>query len=330
MKIVFTSVRRDEKSYFLENLKQFHILEFQQTINKIDPEKVKDADILSVFIFDRLDRETLSKFDNLKLIITRSTGVDHIDLEYCRQKGIKVAHIPGYSPESIAEHTFGLILCLTRKLKKIEKRAERLDYSIQPEIMGKDLYTLSLGIIGTGRIGTAVARIASAFRMKIFAYDIRENPEVIDLGGEYLPLEELLKKSDIITLHTPLTDKTYHLIDRKAISLMKDGVILINTSRGGVVDTDAVYEALQSGKIAGLGLDVFEDEKILMLNQYEEGKSSDKVMKILKLNSQDNVVVTPHVAFFTEKATENIKHMTVECIKKFIQGEDISDCLVVA
>ncbi|WP_457643386.1 NAD(P)-dependent oxidoreductase [Persephonella sp.] len=329
MKIVFTSVREDEKEFYLKNINCCDVVEFDQPIDRIEIKKIKDADVLSVFVFDRLDKTVLSEFEKLRLIITRSTGVDHIDLDFCREKGIKVAHIPAYSPRSIAEHTFGLILTLTRKLKKIEEREKRLDFSIKPEIMGKDLYTLSLGVIGTGKIGTYVARLGLAFGMNVMAYDIKENPQLKDAGVKYTSLDELVKNSDIISVHVPLLPQTYHLINRERISMMKNGAVLINTSRGQVVDTDAVFDAVVSGKIGALGLDVFEDEALLMLERYREGRSSDKVLKILKLNSMDNVVITPHIAFFTETATENIKNQTVDCINRFTAGQDISDCLVV-
>ncbi len=329
MKIVFTGVRNDEIRFYKKHLKDFSPLIFEKTIDQIDIKKIKDAEILSVFVYDKLDKKLLSKLKKLKLIITRSTGYDHIDIQYCKKNKITVAHIPAYSPQSIAEHTFAMILSLTRKLKKVEKNENQLNFSLEKNIMGVDLYNLSIGIVGTGKIGSKVAKIASGFGMKIYAYDIKPDPELKNIGVKYINLDTLIKKSDIITVHVPYLPSTHHLINRQKIDRMKKGVIFINTSRGKVVDIDALYDAVLSKKIGAVGLDVFEDEEVLILKKYEQGVSSDKSLKILKLKNMDNVIITPHIAFFTKKATENIKKLTVRCIKLFIQKSDVGNFKVV-
>ena len=182
--------------------------------------------------------------------------------------------------------------------------------------------------MGTGRIGFYTAKYGVAFGMRVLAFDIRENEELKQLGVEYVDYETLLRNSDIVSFHVPLTPKTKHMLSFKNVKLLKDGAIVINTSRGGVIDTDALYEAYKNGKISALGLDVFEDERILILNEYEKGKSSNKVLKILRLASEDNVVITPHIAYMTKRALENMRKCTVDAIKKFAKGEDISKYLV--
>ncbi len=323
MQITITSVRKQEEDYFKEHLKDFSLKMYKTQIQNIPLEEIKDTNILVVFVFDKVGREILSQLPNLKLVITRSAGYDHIDLDYCREKGIRVAHMPAYSPKSIAEHTFGMILSLTRNIKKAENKEKRLDFWQSDDLMGVDLDELTMGIIGTGRIGTETAKIALGFGMNVLAFDIKENEELVKKGVKYVSFEELIKSSDVISLHVPYTPKTHHLINKETIEKMKDGVFLINTSRGAVVDTDAVYEAVKNGKIRGLGLDVFEGEDILILKKYIEGEATDKNLKILELIHMDNVIITPHIAYFTEKALKNIRRCTVEAIKMFLEKGEL-------
>ncbi len=318
MKITFTSVRKEDIKFFKEKLKNFHVEFYEETIDKIPLEKIEDSEILSVFVFDRLTEDILSKFKHLKLIITRSAGYDHIDLDYCKRHKIRVAHMPAYSPKSIAEHTIALLLTLTRNIKKISKRTENLDFSQSEEIIAVDLDELKIGIIGTGRIGSWTAKLSYYLGMEVLAHDIVKNEGLESLGVKYVQLEELLSSCDVVTLHVPYTTETHHLINKDRLSLMKEGAILINTSRGAVVDTNSLYDAVISGKLSGVGLDVFEDEDILILSRYEEGLSSDKNLKILKLNALDNVILTPHVAYYTKRAVKNIRKCTVECINLFM------------
>ena len=323
MFITVTSVRKQEEEYFKEHLKDFSLKIYKTQIQNIPIEGIKDTDILVVFVFDKVGRDILSQLPNLKLVITRSAGYDHIDLDYCKEKGIHVAHMPAYSPKSIAEHTFGMLLSLTRNIKKAENKEKRLDFWQSDDLIGVDLDELTIGIIGTGRIGTETAKIALGFGMNVLAFDIKENEELVEKGVKYVSFEELIRNADIISLHVPYTPKTHHLINREVIEKMKDGVFLINTSRGAVVDTDAVYEAVKKGKIRGLGLDVFEGEDILILKKYREGEVSDKTLKILELLHMNNVIITPHIAYFTEKALRNIRRCTVEAIKMFVEKREL-------
>jgi len=319
MKITFTSLKEQDIQFFKEKLRNFNLKFFNETIDKIPLEEIQDTEILSIFVFDRLNEKLILKLKKLKLIITRSAGVDHIDIEYCKKRGIKIAHMPAYSPKSIAEHTLAMILTLTRKLKKIGKNLEKMDYSQSEDIIGVDLDELSIGIIGTGKIGSWTAKLCKYLGMKVYAFDLVESEELKEMGIEYLDLDTILKIADIISLHVPYTPQTHHLINKERINKMKKGAILINTARGAVVDIDALYEALKNKKIAGAGLDVFEDEDILILNRYEDGKVSDKNLKILKLNTLENVIITPHIAYYTRKAVNNIRNCTVDCINLFIK-----------
>ena len=319
MKIVFTWVKDEDVKYFSENLKGHQLIFYKDYIDKINVEEISDTDILSVFVFDKLDKEKLSRFKNLKLIVTRSVGFDHIDIDYCKENNIKVANIPSYSPKSIAEHTLALLLSLTRKLKTSIEKTTKVDFTQTEDLMGLDLDDLTVGIIGTGRIGSWVARMCLSLGMKVYAYDVIENEELKKLGVKYVDFDTLIESSDVISLHVPYSPQTHHLINGEAIKKMKEGVILINTSRGAVVDTDALYEALKEGKIGGAGLDVFEDEDILILEKYEDGHSTDKNLKIIKLSTLPNVIITPHIAYYTTKAVKNIRKHTVEAIKMFLE-----------
>lgn len=329
MKIVFTWVKDEDVKYFSENLKGHQLIFYRDYIDKINVEEISDADILSVFVFDKLDKEKLSKFKNLKLIVTRSVGFDHIDIDYCKENNIKVANIPSYSPKSIAEHTLALLLSLTRKLKTSIEKTSKVDFTQTEDLMGTDLEDLTVGIIGTGRIGSWVARMCLSLGMNVCAYDVIENEELKKLGVKYVDFDTLIESSDVISLHVPYSSQTHHLINRETIKKMKDGVILINTSRGAVVDTDALYEALREGKIGGAGLDVFEDEDILIMKKYEDGYSTDKNLKIIKLSTLPNVIITPHIAYYTAKAVKNIRKYTVEAIKMFLETGKLEDFEVV-
>ncbi|WP_457641226.1 NAD(P)-dependent oxidoreductase [Persephonella sp.] len=329
MKIAFLSVRKDEFDLYREKFGKFELFITDKSIEKVNISRILDVDILSVFVFDRLDSDILSKFKNLRLIVTRSSGFDHIDIEYCKEKGISVAHMPGYSPKSIAEHTFAMLLSLVRNIKRIERKEDKLIFYQDDDILGEDLFEKSLGVIGTGKIGFEVARLGLAFGMIVYAYDIKENEELKKKGVKYISIDELIQKSDVITLHIPYNPSTHHLINEERIEMMKDGVIFLNTARGSVVDTDALYDAVMKGKIKAAGLDVFEEEEILILGKYELGISSEKAMKILKLRTLDNVIITPHIAYFTKRSIENIKKFTVECIKTFIEKGELGRFKVV-
>jgi D-lactate dehydrogenase len=295
-----------------------------------DPARIPHAaqcEILSVFINSHLSERILSGLPNLKLIATRSTGYDHIDLGYCRARGIAVSNVPVYGDNTVAEHTFALILALSRKVIQSHNRARSGDFS-PAGLQGFDLRGKTLGVVGTGHIGVHVIRIARGFMMKVIALDSRPDKRLADaLDFDYVDsLDDILTASDIVTLHAPLLPSTQHMINRENIGRLKKGALLINTARGGLVDTDSLLAALDSGRCGGAGLDVFEnealikEEKQLLSSEYdiEELRTAVKNLVLLR---RDNVVVTPHIAFNSAEALERILLTTVQNIQGFEAGK---------
>jgi D-lactate dehydrogenase len=298
-----------------------------------DPGRLPDplqCEILSIFVNSRLNDVALSALPALKLIATRSTGYDHIDLDYCRKRRITVSNVPVYGDNTVAEHTFAMILALSRKVIQSHNRARSGDFS-PAGLQGFDLRGKTLGVVGTGHIGVHVIRIARGFMMKVIAFDSRPDKRLADaLDFDYADsLDALLAASDIVSLHAPLLPSTHHMINRENIWRMKKGALLINTARGGLVDTDSLLEALEAGHCAGAGLDVFEgetlikEEKQLLSNEYniEELRS---VVKNLVLLRRENVVVTPHIAFNSTEAFERILLTTVQNIQALESGKAIN------
>ncbi|MDQ7056362.1 MAG: NAD(P)-dependent oxidoreductase [Persephonella sp.] len=323
-----------EKLYIERRLREKKLsgefLFFREALDISNVEKAKDADILSVFIYSKLTPEVIDKMLHLKLIITRSSGYDHIDVDYALKKGIKVAHIPGYGNNTVAEYTFALILALARKMKPMIENSSKGIFT-REGLMGIDIMGKIIGIVGTGRIGSHVARIAYGFGMRILAYDRSKNMELVEkYNVDYVGLEELLSRSDIVTVHLPYNRATHFLINRFNIKLMKLDAMLINTSRGEVVELDAIVEALKEGRLAGgVGLDTIETE--ITVEEELMKKTGLRALKLKKaaeakyLLSQANVIVSPHVAYYTKDASERILDMTVDNIQKFItEGEVVT------
>ncbi len=323
MKIAFFEIKNWEKTFLKKRLKGHTLKFYPDPIEKKDIKEIKDFNILSVFIYSKVNKEIISKLPKLRLITTRSTGFDHIDLKQAAKKGIVVCNVPYYGENTVAEHTFALILALSRNLHKAYIRTLRENYTIQG-LKGFDLKGKILGVIGAGHIGLHVIRIAKAFGMNVLAYDVTKNKflaEVLDF--KYVSLKELLKKSDIISLHAPYNKHTHHLINRQTIKLIKKGAILINTSRGGLVDTEALIEALDKKILAGAGLDVIEGEELIKEEKQllYDGEKLEVLSALIKdhiLLSKDNVVFTPHIAFYSQEALERILETTVQNIKNFI------------
>lgn len=284
-----------------------------------------DAEIISVFIYSDVSKSTLDKLPKLQFISTRSTGYDHIDIEECRRRGIVVSNVPYYGENTVAEHAFGLILSLSRKIYKAYLRTTRLDFSLEG-LMGFDLKGKTIGVVGAGRIGLHVVRIAKGFGMNVLVYDVRHEPLLAEvLGFTYASFEDLLRQSDVITLHVPLNKATYHLINRGNIGLIKRGAILINTARGAIVETEALIEALNQGIISGAGLDVFEGEEAIkeetqLLVQGIPGEKMREILLSYALLHRENVVITPHIAFYSQEALTRIMETTQDNILKSIEG----------
>jgi D-lactate dehydrogenase len=299
---------------------------FSYPLKKERLEEIGDCEVLSIFIHSQIQRETLDAFPNLRLIATRSTGYDHIDLEAARAKGVIVCTVPSYGENTVAEHTFALILSLSRNIHKSHVRRLRNNFTIEG-LKGFDLKGKTLGVIGTGKIGRNVITIANGFGMKILAYDAFPNQALAkEQAFSYIALAELLKNSDIITLHTPYLKETYHLINEENIKTVKPGAMLINTARGELVDNDALLWALENKVLIGCGLDVIEGEELVREEKellYEKSLNVKKMAELVKdhiLLGRDEVVYTPHIAFYSEEALQRILATTIENIQCFNTG----------
>lgn len=288
-------------------------------------DELRDAEVLSTFIHSRVDAPALARMPNLKLVATRSTGFDHVDRQACAERGIAVVNVPTYGENTVAEHTFALILALSRKLIAAEQKGRRADFDLDG-LQGFDLRGKTLGIVGAGRIGLHVVRMARAFGMQVLVSDPNREELLAEvLHFDYVELDELLERAHVVSLHAPATPATHHLIDAGAIARMRRGALLVNTARGALVDTDALVAALDSGHLGGAGLDVFEGEEHIGedLALLVEGRA-DAIRQALGrrlLADRDDVILTPHNAFNSIEAVQRIAQTTAENIAAFLRGE---------
>ncbi|MEM3113069.1 MAG: NAD(P)-dependent oxidoreductase [Candidatus Pacearchaeota archaeon] len=320
MKLAFFEVEEWQKKYLKERLKGHNIKFFEYDLNARNASKVKDIEGLGIFIYSQIDEKILDKLPKLKFIATMSTGFDHINVNACKLKGIKVSNVPYYGENTVAEHTIGLMLCLSKKLPLAIWRARKGNFNID-NLEGFDLKNKILGVIGAGHIGQKVIKIAKAMGMKIIVYTKTHDPKLSrELGFNYVSLDNLLRNSDIISFHVPLTAETKHMINMKNVKMVKRGAYLINTARGGLIDTKALLYGLDHGIFAGAALDVLEEEETLKEERHLSKKHYTKEeIKILRENHQllkeRNVLITPHTAFFTREAQQRILDTTIENIK---------------
>lgn len=326
MHITFFEIEEWEEKILREKLHKHDLQFFRDTLKPENLAALNECDVLSVFIHSQITREVIASMPQLKLIATRSTGYNHIDLEAANEREVLVSNVPTYGEHTVAEHTFALILALSRNIHKSHVRRLRNNFTIEG-LKGFDLQGKTLGVVGTGKIGVHVIQIARAFEMKVVAFDVFPNEELaIKYGYEYLSLNEVLTQSDIISLHAPYVKETYHLINKENIKLVKPGAMLINTSRGELVDNEALLWALDQKILRGCGLDVIEGEELVREEKellYTNSMSIEKMTELVKdhmLLSRDEVVYTPHIAFFSEEALERILTMTIENIQVFIEG----------
>ena len=304
----------------------------KRPLEETDLEEIKDVEVLSVFIYSKVNREVIDALPNLKLITTRSTGFDHIDVDYASKRGIAVCNVPDYGMETVAEYTLMLILSLLRKLRPTLERTCRGIFS-REGLRGHDLEGKTVGVVGTGRIGSRLIKLLSGFELKVLTYDVKPKEELIEkFGVRYVPLEELLKNSDVVTLHVPYLPSTHHLINRENIKLMKRGSYLINTSRGAVVETEAVVWALKEGILEGVALDTFEGEEVwaeeeLIIFRGEKDISPEILKKALEsfaLTQFENVILTPHNAYNTHEA---IMRILMKTLKNIISFKETGKCI---
>ena len=325
MKIAFFEIKGWEKKFLRKRLKEHQLEFYNGPLNSENVDKINNFNVVSVFIYSKIDKHILSKLSKVKLIVTRSTGFDHIQLNECRRKGITVCNVPSYGENTVAEHTFALILSLSRNIHKSYMRTIRSDFSIEG-LRGFDLKGKTIGVLGAGHIGLHVIRTAKGFGMEVLAYDVNQDHFLAEvLGFKYTSFEEILKNSDIITLHVPYNKSTHHLINKDTIRLIKKGAVLINTSRGGVVDIESLIEALDKKILSGVGLDVLEGEELIKEEKqllYDPKKLHilGDIIKDHILLRRDNVVFTPHIAFYSREALERILDTTVENIISCLSG----------
>jgi D-lactate dehydrogenase len=326
MNVVFFETKDWERTYLRERLEGMDLVfEEPGTLPAESAKKHRDAQCLSPFIQPVLDAGALAQFPKVKLVATRSTGFDHIDVAYCRAHGIAVTNVPTYGENTVAEHTFALILMLSRKVHQSYEQV-RAGHVERAALTGFDLQGKTLGIIGAGHIGLHAIRIGRGFGMRVLAWDKRRDPFLADLlGFRYVNLDKLLKESDIVSLHCGLTAETAHLLGKDQFAMMKKGVLVINTGRGGLLDTDALADALESGQVGGAGLDVVEGEELIQEErQLLQGTTDvEKLREVLRnrlLFARDNVVFTPHNAFNSQEALYRILDTTVANLEGFRTG----------
>ena len=322
MRIAFFSTHRFDRQFFdAANRVTHHDIDYlEPRLVSATASLAAGAPAVCAFVNDTLDEATLRHLASggTKMIALRSAGFNNVDLAAARTLGLTVARVPAYSPHSVAEHAVALILTLNRKIHRAYIRVRDGNFSLDG-LLGFDLHTRTAGVVGTGKIGAIVAKILSGFGCRILAYDIAQNPECVALGARYVTLDELWAQSDIVTLHAPLTSKTRYMIDAATIAKMKPHVMIVNTSRGALVDTFALIEGLKSGKVGYVGLDVYEEEEQLFFQDLSSHVITDDVFA--RLLTFPNVLVTAHQAFFTSEALAVISETTLRNVTAFERGE---------
>lgn len=323
IKIAFFDTKEYDKKLFDEYNKKYNyeITYLESKLNKETAPLAKGFDVVCIFVNDVVDKETIKilKECGVKLIALRCAGFNNVDIKNM-DKDIKVVRVPAYSPHAVAEHAVALLLDLDRKIYKAYQRTRKYNFTLNG-LLGFDIYGKTVGVVGTGKIGKCFIQIMKGFGAKVIAYDIYQDKEFAkEQDFEYVSLDELYKNSDIISLHCPLTENNIKMINKNTMEKMKQGVVIINTSRGKLIDTEDLIGELEKGKISGLGLDVYEDEEEFFLNDMSNSYIRDKDLSTLL--SMPNVVITSHQAFFTKEALNKIASDTCENIKDiFEQGE---------
>ena len=314
MKLVFFSAQPYDKSFFTQFNQNKHELVFIDIpLSEQTAELAAGADAVCVFVNDKVTAGVIQKLatGKTKIIALRCAGFNNVDIEAAKAAGIRVCRVPAYSPEAVAEHAVAMLLTLNRKTHKAYNRVREQNFSLQG-LLGFNLHGKTIGVIGTGNIGKAFCKIMLGFGCKVVAFDLIANKEMEMDGVVYQPLMDVLK-ADIISLHCPLNEQTKHLINKDTIALMKPGVVLINTSRGGLINTHDTIKALKSGQISALGIDVYEqEEKLFFRNLSEDIIQDDEIQRLM---SFPNVLITAHQAFFTQEAMEQIATTTLNNIQ---------------
>lgn len=322
MKVAIFGTQFYERDYFNKyNIGNKHeLVFFEENLNSETTHLAKSFTAVCVFVTDKVDKNCIEKLAKIgvKLIDLRSAGYNNVDIESAKANNIKVLRVPAYSPQAVAEHAVAMILTLNRKTHKAYNQVRENNFSLQ-NLMGFNLFGKTIGVVGTGKIGRSFCNIILGFGCKIIAYDIKENESLKQKGIQYKTFDELLTQSDIISIHCPLTPKTNHLFDKKAFNKIKKGAMIINTSRGGIINTKDAIEALKNKQIGYLGIDVYENEGNLFFKDQSQTVIQDDTFE--RLLTFNNVLITPHQAFYTQEAVTEIAKITIKNFSDFEENK---------
>ncbi|MBA4053081.1 MAG: hydroxyacid dehydrogenase [Marivirga sp.] len=331
MKITFFSTQSYDKTFFDEHNKRFgfSIDFFDVALNEKSVNLIEKSEAICLFVNDKVTEPIIKQLalKGIKIIALRCAGFNNVDLEAAAQNNIRVVRVPAYSPHAVAEHAVAMIMALNRKTHKAYNRIREQNFSLAG-LMGFDLFGKTVGVIGTGNIGKTFCNIMLGFGCNVIAYDVKEDEALAKSGVTYLSFEQLLERVDIISLHCPLNDKTRYIINDDTISRMKRGTMLINTSRGGLINTKSVIKALKTGQLGSVGIDVYEQEETLFFHDLTDHIIEDDT--ITRLISFHNVLITAHQGFFTQEAMDQIAETTLLNIKAFESGEKLKNEVRVA
>lgn len=326
MRIAFFSTKSYDRAHFDPQVKdsQHEITYFEDILTVKTATLVKGFDAVCVFVNNKVDEPLLKKIAEygVKVVALRSAGFNHVDLEAAKKHGVKIFRVPAYSPEAVAEHTVALILTLNRKTHKAYNRVRENNFSLDG-LTGFNLHKKTVGVVGTGTIGTAFCRIMTGFGCRVIAFDPNVNEEAVELGVEYVDQDELFSRADIVSLHCPLIPPTRHMINKESIKKMKDGVMIINTSRGALIDTSAVINGLKQKKIGFLGIDVYEQEDNLFFEDLSNEVIQDD--EIARLMAFPNALITGHQAFLTAEALQEITTITLQNLTDYEEGREVEN-----
>lgn len=326
MKITFFSSQPYDKQFFTAINKNYGFeLDFYEThLGPHIVHAIQNTTIICVFVNDKLNREVLQalKEKGVKIIALRCAGFNNVDIVAAKEMGFKVCRVPAYSPQAVAEHAVAMLLTLNRKTHKAYNRVREQNFSLNG-LLGFDLFGKTVGVIGTGNIGAAFCKIMIGFGCRVIAFDLVANQELENCGVQYMPLTNVLQQADILSLHCPLNEQTKHIINKDTIALTKKGVVLINTSRGGLINTKDVIAALKQKHISSLGIDVYEQEENLFFKDLSATIIEDDVIQ--RLMSFPNVLITAHQAFFTQEALTQIATTTLQNVKELIETGTLSN-----
>ena len=327
MKIAFFSTKSYDREFFDHYATTHEIIYFEARLNKLTATLAAGCNAVCVFVNDKLSRNTIIELKKIGIVLIalRSAGFNNVDLAAAKEYGIPVVRVPAYSPYAVAEHAVALMLTLNRKTHKAYNRVREGNFSLE-RLTGFDLHGKTVGVIGTGKIGQIFCDIMMGFGCNVLAFDMIAHQATAAKGVTYLPLVDIFEQADIISLHCPLNEQTKYIINDQTIGMMKEGVMLINTSRGALINTAAAINGLKSGRIGYLGLDVYEQEEKLFFNDLSENIIQDD--EILRLLSFPNVLITSHQGFFTEEALTQIAQITLENIDNFEAGKELKNQVV--